>query len=95
MDGTAIPKDLVESDSGPMEPLTDGAREFSVANGESVPDYGRAFMWARSEHDKPGLIQADVCATNYHSFVSKKLLCVDRTRFVVWRQVIKDFEFMA
>ena len=66
-----------------MEPLTDGAREFSVANGESVPDYGRAFMWARSEHDKPGLIQADVStvnkplgsgsslANNYYSFVSK------------------------
>ena len=62
--GTVIPKELVESDSGPMEPLTDGAREFSVANGESVPDYGRAFMWARSEHDKPGLIQSDVSTVN-------------------------------
>ena len=53
------------------------------ANGVSVPDYGRAFMWARSEHNKPGLIQADVStvnkplgsgsslANNYHSFVSK------------------------
>ena len=81
--GTVIPKELVESDSGRMEPLTDGAREFSVANGDNVPDYGRAFMWARSEHNKPGLIQADVStvsrplgsgsslANNYHSFVSK------------------------
>ena len=50
-----------------MEPLTDGAREFSVANGAIVPIYGRAFMWARSEHDKPGLIPADV------STVSKPL----------------------
>ena len=58
--GTVTPKELVESDSGPMEPLADVAREFPVANGESVPDYGRAFMCARGEHDKPGLIQVDV-----------------------------------
>ena len=81
--GTVIPKEMVESDSGPIEPLTEGARYFSVANGASVPDYGRAFMWARSEHDKPGPSQADVStvntplgsgsslANNYHSVVSK------------------------
>lgn len=81
--GTVIPQEIVESDSGPMEPLTDGARDFSVANGEPAPDYGRAFMRVRSEHDNPCLIQAGVSAVNkplwsgspsansYHGFVSK------------------------
>lgn len=81
--GTVILKELVESDSGPMEPLTDGARECSIANGAKVPDDGCTFMWACSKHEKPGCIQADVSivskplrsgsslANKYHSFVSK------------------------
>lgn len=64
---TPLPNEFVEFDSGPMWPLTNGAREFSVTNGEYVPGYRRAFMWARGEQDKPGSIQADV------SLVSKPL----------------------
>lgn len=45
--GIVAPQELLESDFGPMEQLIGGARDFSVANGESAPDYGRAFMWAR------------------------------------------------
>ena len=78
-----IPKEMVETDSGPIEPLEEGAREFSVANGEIVPDYGRAFMQAENERGQRGLMQADVSsvnkplasgstlANNYYSFVSK------------------------
>ena len=38
--GAVIPNGIVESDSGPMEPLTEGAGNFSVANGDSVPAMG-------------------------------------------------------
>ena len=74
---------MVESDVGPIEPLSEGAREFSVANGEQVPDYGRAHMWVENETGKSGIVQADVStvnkplasgsalANNYHSFVTK------------------------
>ena len=83
--GTVVPKEMVETDSGPIEPLTEGAREFSVANGDQVPDYGRAHMWAQSEQGKTGLVQADVStvnkplasgsslSNNYHSFRRKKM----------------------
>ena len=47
--GTVIPKELVEQEGGPIEPLSGGARQFAIANGEDVPDNGRAYMWAQSE----------------------------------------------